>query len=272
MEFFDNESRWAASGIDEALALAKTRQAQGLQVTLDALGEYAQNDGQAEENFTLYADCLKRAASNVENATFAVKLSALGLSLSEVTAAEKFASLTKLAESLKKVLEIDSEGTPTLAATVAIAQNAARSGFNLVLALQAYLDRTAEDIADSIAVGLKIRLVKGAYRGDTEDFAEIQNRFLNCFKILLRSEKPFDVGTHDAELLEAMTAMLDEQNRNLVCFGFLKGLGDETKLKMVEQGYRVSEYLPYGSNRRAYVARRLAYLKRLAALGRRPVP
>ena len=80
------------------------------------------------------------------------------------------------------------------------------------------------------------------------------------------------VGTHDPLLLKAMTARLGSHNREQVCFGFLKGLADATKDQMASSGYLVSEYVPFGENRAAYVTRRLAYLKRLASLGLTPTP
>ena len=60
-------------------------------------------------------------------------------------------------------------------------------------------------------------------------------------------------------------------NRTLIEFGFLRGLADRTKIAMAKEGWLVSEYVPFGENSAAYVARRQKYLKQLQSLGRSAV-
>ena len=68
-----------------------------------------------------------------------------------------------------------------------------------------------------------------------------------------------------------MTAKM-EGKKDLIEFGFLKGLADRTKVAMAKEGWLVSEYVPFGKNRTAYEARRRKYLKELESLGRIPAP
>jgi hypothetical protein len=49
--------------------------------------------------------------------------------------------------------------------------------------------------------GIRVRLVKGAYAGDTQDFEDIQTRFKNLMRVLADSEQDFCIGTHDPELI-----------------------------------------------------------------------
>lgn len=265
-----NDDRWALANIEEALQWLDYRNRQGISVALDALGEYAKDPAQAADNLASYRNCLLELPHANHKVAVAIKLSALGLNFDAALAEKNLHNLLELAQNNDNLVEIDIEGTPTVEATVAIACKFAAMGFKLVLALQAYLDRTDADISQALAAGLKIRLVKGAYRGDTDDFAEIQRRFFSCFKTLLATDRPFDVGTHDPVLLEQMkTAITD---RSQVCFGFLKGLADQTKLDLINSGFGVSEYVPYGPNRKAYVARRHLYLKNLEKTGLAPAP
>ena len=265
------ENRWALADIAAALDWVETRRVQRISVALDALGEYAQNASQASESMKSYLQCIEEISARKIDAAVAVKLSALGLNLSVGLAEENLGLI--LDESVRTgiVVEIDIEGTPTVAATIELAKKAALTHKNLVLALQAYLNRTEIDIVECQKAGLKIRLVKGAYRGDTEDFKGIQNRFLKCFDLLQKSEQAFDVGTHDPVLIEAMKKDLLPKSKNQVSFGFLKGLADNTKLELVQAGFKVAEYVPFGDNRKAYILRRHAYLKRLGGLGLAPL-
>ncbi|PKL50465.1 MAG: hypothetical protein CVV42_02925 [Candidatus Riflebacteria bacterium HGW-Riflebacteria-2] len=265
-----NDDRWALPGIAEALQWLDYRNQQGISIALDALGEYAKDTEQAAENLAGYRNCLLALPPASHKVAVAIKLSALGLNFDAALAETNLQNLLELARNSDNLVEIDIEGTPTVEATVAMACKFATMGLNLVLALQAYLDRTDSDIRRALEAGLKIRLVKGAYRGDTDDFTEIQSRFFSHFKTLLATGRPFDVGTHDPLLIEQMKTAITE--RSQVCFGFLKGLADQTKLNLAQSGFGASEYVPYGTNRKAYVARRQLYLKNLEKTGLTPAP
>ncbi|HAE38700.1 MAG TPA: hypothetical protein DCG57_08690 [Candidatus Riflebacteria bacterium] len=272
MEREQDDNRWALPDIAIAINWADERKRQKIAVALDPLGEYAQNIEQANDSAESYLATTKAIADSACAATLAVKLSALGLNFDRSVAESHLKRILAYAEQTKILIEIDIEGTPTVPAVCEIAQKYAGAGYRLVLALQAYLDRTPADLQQSLRAGLKIRLVKGAYCGDTDDFGEIQQRFVQLFKLLQASRQPFDVGTHDPVLLEKMTELLDLQTRDLVCFGFLKGLADQSKLDMTAGGLKTAEYVPFGNNRRAYISRRQAYLKRLQKLGLRAAP
>ena len=58
----------------------------------------------------------------------------------------------------------------------------------------------------------------------------------------------------------------------MVEFGFLKGLADETKVRLADEGWNVVEYVPFGKESLAYVARRMVYLERLKSIGTGPAP
>jgi proline dehydrogenase len=139
------------------------------------------------------------------------------------------------------------------------------------LALQAYLDRAPSDVSTALSSGIKVRLVKGAYLGDTNDFGEVQRRFRSLCETIIVQGHPFSIGTHDPEILDWVMRKVGSR-RLLVEFGFLKGLGDETKVLLAQKGWAVSEYVPYGADAKAYEARRLRYLNDLDRLGRRPIP
>lgn len=272
MDSHNNDNRWALPDLASAMEWGLNREQQGISVAIDPLGEYAQDASQAAESAQKYFNAIENLKQMQKNMAIAVKPSAIGLNFSRPLAGEHLLTILEKAKDSRITVEIDMEGTPTVGAVCQLAQDLSASGFSLVLALQAYLDRTQGDLEQSLAAGLKIRLVKGAYRGDSEDFVQIQQRFLHLFSLLLASGRPFDVGTHDPELLEKMKNRIEPDNLSTVSFGFLKGLAEQTKIEMAAAGFSVAEYVPYGPNRRAYETRRHAYLKRLEEAGRKPVP
>lgn len=264
--------RWAFENIDSAILMLEKRHLQKISCVIDPLGEYSKTEQQAQESFKSYSDTIKKLSKIHQPSSMAVKPSAIGLNFNRHLASDLLLRIFEESTPGKINIEIDIEGTPTVEAICQLAADFSKRGFQTTLALQAYLKRTSEDIKMALASGIRVRLVKGAYKGDVDDFVLIQQMFLKCFNELKESAQPFDVGTHDPELLQQITSGLNPDECKKICFGFLKGLADQTKTDMAEKGFTVSEYIPFGNNRKAYETRRLAYLGRLSDLKRKPAP
>jgi len=151
------------------------------------------------------------------------------------------------------------------------AMESVAEGCPVTLALQVYLDRTPEDLDRMLHSGIRVRLVKGAYVGDTENFGEIQRRLKRLASRLSATGLPFCIGTHDPEIVDWARKELTGRKSSLE-FGFLKGMSEETKMRLVSDGWEVAEYVPFGRRGDAYVSRRLHYLKTLERMGRSPAP
>jgi proline dehydrogenase len=119
--------------------------------------------------------------------------------------------------------------------------------------------------------GIRPRLVKGAYPGDVDDFQKVQDRLKGLVEMALDAKRPFCLATHDPVVL-GWALQRAPKDKEIVEFGFLMGLSDLTKTKLAARGWAVSEYVPFGSRRSAYEARRLKYLRELSALGRAAAP
>lgn len=264
--------RWALEDIDSAMQWLTRRQQSRISCIIDPLGEYSKNFEQAQAAFQSYFNTIRHISSGGFSSAIAIKPSAIGCNFDKGLAADLMRQIFDKAATENIDVEIDIEGTPTVETICEIAAECAAHGFKTTLALQAYLNRTAADIEKALDAGIRVRLVKGAYRGDTEDFEIIQKMFLHCFSKLHKSGQPFDIGTHDPELIQQITSCLSDSDRLKVRFGFLKGLADHTKTEMAAKNYLVSEYVPFGNNRKAYETRRIAYLNKLNDLKRAPLP
>ena len=266
-----DDSRWALPDLNSALKWCKDRNAQGICCTLDVLGEDISSEKHAEQTTETILYCSQVLNELDLDAAVSVKLSNLGVTNNKNSAKKHLLRILKETIDLNPNIEIDMEGTPLIDFTLQVALECAKENYYVTLALQAYLDRTIEDIETALDNDISIRLVKGAYIGDTNDFREIQDKFKTCFRTLFESDKHFSVGTHDLELIEWIKEIAKEQN-DLFEFGFLMGLADETKLNLVHDGWAVVEYVPYGIDTKAYVTRRMRYLKTLENNGRKPAP
>jgi proline dehydrogenase len=261
-------SRWTLPDLDAAVRRCREQNARGIRCIFAALGEYSRSEQQARENLERSSAAVAAIDEQALNASVAVKLTALGVLIDRSAVYDSLLRLAREARERGVGFEVDMEGRGLVAMTVEAAVVCSREGLPVTLTLQAALDRTPGDLERTVRHGLRPRLVKGAYPGDTNDPEEIRRRFCALATGLLDRDVPFSVGTHDPDLI----AWLVQDTPRTVEFGFLMGLSDETKHWLAKKGRAVAEYVPFGEEAGAYVARREAYLEKLAAEGRSPVP
>ena len=264
------DSRWALPDLQSAVAWCSRRNTQNIRCVIDVLGEYAREESQAAGSVEAYLAAAKAISNCRLASSLTVKLSALGALFDQERCRKNVGTIAREAARRGVGFEIDMEGQSLITYTIDVAAACAKKR-RVSLALQAYLDRSRDDVLRASESGITVRIVKGAYTGSTTDFADIQKRFKQLSKILCATATFFTVGTHNPDLIEWMTAKM-EGKKDLIEFGFLKGLADRTKVTMAQEGWLVSEYVPFGENRTAYEARRRKYLKELESLGRIPAP
>jgi proline dehydrogenase len=263
------EESWALPDRAAALDRCARRKAEHVRCALHILGGQPKNGAQAREQQGAHLELLRMLGEGRAGASLAVKPSAIGAAFDREQCEGNLAGLARAGLSSCVPVELDMEGKGLVDFTLRAALEAASRGLPVTLSLQAYLDRTPDDLEKALDGRLRLRLVKGAYAGDTGDFPEVQKRMRNLCGRLLESGADFCAGTHDPELIGWL-----EQNgsRRRLEFGFLMGLADETKLRLASKGWRVVEYVPFGPESGPYVARRRRYLKALEKLGRTPAP
>jgi proline dehydrogenase len=265
-----SDRRWSLPDLDAAVRWCEERNRQGIGCSINLLGEYVQDRDAAWEAASECRAAVRAVEAHALDASVAVKLSVLGAVFDREGCMAHLERITAEGKRRGVRVEIDMEGKNLVDFTLAAACRAAGEGHRVTLAVQAYLQRAAADLRAMEAAGIRPRLVKGAYLGDTRDFDLIQRQFRALAASLLSSRTPFAVGTHDPDLVAWLTA--HAESRGLVEFSFLMGLADQTKKAMVAEGWKVSEYVPYGRRGSIYEARRVQYLARLRGLGRSPLP
>jgi len=263
-------TRWTLPDLQAAATRCRERNASGIRCILAPLGEYAGSETDADRAEAAYIAAIREIAARELDAAVAVKLSALGAVAGLEGSGLRFGHILREGRRLHVQVEIDMEGAGLVDPAIGAAEEAAASGPPPGLAVQAYLDRSVDDLMRILRAGIAPRLVKGAYVGDTGDFQDIERRFRDLAAVALRSGTPFSVGTHDPDLVDWLAGAVADRDR--IEFGFLMGLADDTKVRMAGEGRRVAEYIPFGEDRAAYEARRWRYLRSLEALGRSPLP
>ena len=265
------EGRWSLPDLEGAIQWCRKRKGEGIRCTLAVMAEYARTPEESAQALEVHLEGIRRAGEQQAGISFSVKPSAIGMLVDYGVYTGNLSLLFSEAQERGVVFEIDMEGLPLVGDTLRSAIGLAGGRGTVTLALQAYLDRTSRDLAACVDAGITVRLVKGAYRGDTGDFTAIQERFRTLAGTLIASGSPFSAATHDPELVGWLREEMQDQKER-IGFGFLKGLAERTKTEMAADGWKVSEYVPYGPGGQAYVGRRERYLAMLNDLGRSPVP
>ena len=246
--------RWTLPDLGVAVQRCRAQNARGIRCILDVLGEYARSEEQARENRECSSAAIAAIGEHHLDASLTVKMTAFGASFDREAARDALLRLCEEARAHGVGFEVDMEGRGLVETTVEAAVACARQGLPVTLALQTSLDRTPGDLDRIVRHGIKPRLVKGAYPADTDDLTDIRRRFRAL--------------ASDLDLV----AWLMEHPAGTVEFAFLMGIADETKRRLAEEGRAVAEYVPFGKQTAIYVARREAYLAKMAAEGRTPVP
>jgi proline dehydrogenase len=252
----------AGPGPDSAVAVGRELQARGIRATFDLLGEDVL-DREAARRFTeANQDLLRRIPPEVER-NVSIKLTTLGLDISEEFCERNVGELLETARQKGGFVRIDMEGSKHTQRTIDLFRRVRRSSDNVGIALQAYLRRTPDDVKEAIARGDRVRLCKGAYKEPPEvalqDMDDIRRQFRECAHRLLEEGNYPAVATHDEILIRDTLGYATERKIASDRFEFqmLYGLRPRRWDELVASGRRVRVYVPYGRHWFPYFYRRL---------------
>jgi proline dehydrogenase len=257
----------AGMEIEDALHAAESLQAQGIASTLDSLGENVKTPEQAQHSAEIYHRMLDAIEGRTLNANVSVKLTQMGMDLGHEVAREIVSSLVDHAAAAKTFVRVDMEGSEYTQATIdmvrALNGIAAYRG-HVGIVIQAYLFRSAQDIADLTADGIRIRLCKGAYKEPANvafpEKSDVDANFVKLTHSLLTSGIYHGIATHDEAMVEATKKFVREQKIDPKSFEFqmLYGIRRDLQRQLIAEGFNVRVYVPFGQEWYPYFMRRLA--------------
>ncbi len=252
----------AGDTLDEAVAATRILNRQGFTVSLDLLGEECHDRTTAIGARDEYLEGLNRIATESLDSNISIKLTQLGLAFDESLAIDLLDSLAEGARRHSTTVTIDMEDSRYTEATVRLYEKAQSSHGNLGLALQAYLHRTPSDLERLMPLAGHIRLCKGAYVEESDVAHTSKGDVDEAFAGLLRKLMAFEgvrpaVATHDPELVD-LTRDLARERESPFEFQMLYGVRTALQQDLVEAGFPVRIYLPFGSQWYPYLTRRLA--------------
>jgi len=262
----------AGEELADGIVVAQTLNTQRLLVSLDHLGESVTSEAAAGRAVAAYLDALEAIAAEQVDGNISLKLTQLGLDLSRELCVGHLRQILERARELKTFVRIDMESSAYTQRTLEVHQELWNAGFqNVGIVLQAYLYRTAADVERAVEMGVQVRLCKGAYlepaRVAYADKGEVDANYGRLMERLLVAGNHPAIATHDERLIRRVLEIVRSNGIAPEKFDFemLFGVRRDLQLRLVESGYRVRVYLPYGQEWYPYLVRRLA--ERPANLG-----
>ena len=258
----------AGEHLDDAADVVRRLTGQGLQVTLDHLGEDITDPAEALRNRDAYLALTEVLAAEGlgMRAEMSVKLSAFGQALpgGHDLALANVTPVVEAAAAAGTAVTLDMEDHTTVDSTLAIL-SALRERFPQTGAVvQSYLFRTEDDCRALAGEGSRVRLVKGAYKEPAtvayQDKREVDRAYVRCLKILMSGQGYPMVGSHDPRMVAIAQEMARRTGRKLDEYEFqmLYGIREAEQQRLVAEGHRMRVYIPYGTDWYGYFMRRLA--------------
>lgn len=255
----------AGDTVADALLAANRLAEHGLTTTLDHLGENVLTPEEARGAVQSYAETLHGMARDGVEPNISVKLTMLGLDISDDVAYDNMLVLLDVAAAVRGFVRIDMEGSAYTERSLVIAE-ALHDRFpdRVGTVIQAYLHRSDRDIETMIEKYVRVRLVKGAYAEPAsvalQRPREIDEAFVRLMERLLEDGRYPAIATHDPALIRATRGFATRMSVDSGQWEFqmLYGVRRDAQRVLASEGYGMRVYIPFGSDWYPYFARRIA--------------
>jgi proline dehydrogenase len=256
----------AGEELREAMAAVQSLNQRGITASLDLLGESVRSEQDARDAGATYLTILDAIRERGLDANVSVKLTALGLDISEDLCVAVLGEIVRRASTYNSFVRIDMESSAYTDRTLRLFRDRLYPEFgnNVGIVLQSYLHRTRADVARAIELGCRVRLCKGAYREPPSiSFAskgDVDHNYIQCMQELISRGNYPGIATHDTRIIEHAKQYVTEQSisRDRFEFQMLYGVRRDLQERLVREGYRMRVYVPFGSHWYPYLMRRLA--------------
>ncbi|SEQ28390.1 L-proline dehydrogenase [Piscibacillus halophilus] len=254
----------AGETIDEAAEAIRELNQKGMTVTLDHLGEFVNDEQEARDRTEECVRAIEVIAEKKLDSQLSLKMTSMGLDISRELVMENMHKILEAGEKHGVFVTIDMEDYERCQMTLDIFEELKQKYDGLGTVLQAYLYRTVEDLEKLDQYNPNLRLVKGAYKESPQvaypDKKDVDENFKKIIKIHLLNGNYTAVATHDDAMIDYTKELVKEHGISNDQFEFqmLYGIRQELQEKLVQEGYTMRVYVPYGNDWFGYNMRRLA--------------
>jgi proline dehydrogenase len=256
----------AGETLDSAIEAVRALNAQKISASLDLLGESVTNDAEARAASAEYIQMLDRINAERLDANVSVKLTQMGLDISENLCVEIMRGILARAKQYGTFVRLDMEGSAYTERTLKMFEEKLYPGFReqVGIVLQSYLLRTEQDVKRATVLGARVRICKGAYQEPPSVAyplkADVDANYVRCMQALMKDGNYPGLATHDEKIIEEAKRYAKTQGIAPSRFEFqmLYGIRRDLQAQLVAEGYRMRVYVPFGTQWYPYLMRRLA--------------
>ncbi|HEY3364050.1 MAG TPA: proline dehydrogenase family protein [Symbiobacteriaceae bacterium] len=254
----------AGESMDRAIAAVKELNSKGIMATLDVLGESVSSAAEANAAAEEYLQLLDAINKSGVDSNVSMKLTQMGLNIDKKLCQANMERILTKAQGYKNWARVDMEDSSLTQITIDFFNNLYTKFKNTGIVLQSYLPRALKDMEDYVNMNVNVRVVKGAYaEPDTVRYplkADTDKAYVEMCKMAMKKGVYVAVATHDEAIINALNAFVKENKISKANFEYqmLYGIRNDLQTGLVQAGYRVRVYVPFGTQWYAYLMRRLA--------------
>lgn len=271
----------AGERLEDGIDVVRKLNQNGIQATLDQLGEHTTTAEGSEKATQGILDILDAIEAERVRSNVSIKLTQIGLKIDLRLCAENLARILQHAKERNNFVRIDMEDASCVDDTLALfyEMRNERGFHNVGLVIQSYLYRTVEDVNRLMQIPARIRLCKGAYKEPAHiaypKKRDVDANYDRVTQILL--ERALEVGapelsedgrvppipalaTHDEKRIRFALEYAKQIRlpQKAMEFQMLYGIRRDLQANLVAQGFPVRVYVPFGTEWYPYFTRRLA--------------
>ena len=267
----------AGETIEDGLKASRELNKQGIEVTVDLLGEFISTIQEAEENRNKYIDLIERFTNEGIVGNFSVKPTMFGLLIDKEVCYTNIEAVVLKAVEKKTFIRIDMEDSQCVDDELDMYRKLQQKyPANVGLVIQAYLRRTKNDLVNMSTIHtngnpLNFRLCKGIYV-EPKNIAfkapeEIREHYLDDLRYMLDNNMYVGIATHDKHQIDNAMNIIKEKNIDKTKYEFqmLYGVTPELRSSIVKQGHKMRVYVPFGKDWFGYSTRRLKENPKMAS-------
>ena len=256
----------AGESIEEGVEAARELGRRGITASLDLLGESITVETEAVAARDQYLRMLERMAASGTEVNVSVKLTQMGLDISEALCEANMVAILEKAAALHGFVRLDMEGSEYTQRTLDFFRRRLldRFGAHCGVVIQSMLRRSEQDIEDLIGMKARVRLCKGAYLEPPAvafpEKADVDKNYVRLMERLLLAGNYPGLATHDEAIIAHARRFVRRHDIGTDRFEFqmLYGVRRDLQEKLRQAGHRLRVYIPFGTQWYPYLMRRLA--------------
>ena len=271
----------AGEKLEDAIKAIQVLNQQGINATLDHLGEHTTNQEEAVKSTQSIIEILDEIEKSDVRSNVSLKLSQIGMGLDNTLCEKNLVEILHHAEKVQNFIRIDMEDSSCADFTVNLFMKMREENkfSNVGLVVQSYLYRSAEDIRSILRLGGRVRLCKGAYKEPAEVAypakKDVDQAYDRLVEMLIDGAKQVGcptvsddgkippipaIASHDPIRLQNAKNYANRMEipKAAIEFQMLYGIRRDLQEQTAREGYPVRIYVPYGTHWYPYYIRRLA--------------